>query len=83
MLDSSEIDPVASWSKLTTIVCLALLCKNLIVFWTFRVYQDNMHTSKAEDRERKRQFEINEAQKRKREIASKRGSQPMESIEMT
>ena len=83
MLESSENDTVASWSKLTSIVCLALMCKNLIVFWTFRVYQGNMHTNQAEDRERKRQIEINEAQKRKREIASKRENRQMESIEMT
>ena len=59
------------------------MLKNLIVFWTFRVYQANMHINQNEERERKRQIEIKEAQKRKRERREKRKSQPTEVFEMS
>ena len=59
------------------------MLKNLIVLWTFRVYQANMHINQNEERERKRQIEIKEAQKRKQERREKRKSQPTEVFEMS
>lgn len=60
-----------------------MLKNPLIVLWTVRVYQANMHINQSEEKERKRQIEIKEAQKRRREIEAKRESQPANFIEMS
>ena len=83
VMPHKDINAEASWPKMISITCLVLMLKNLIVLWTFRVYQANMHINQNEERERKRQIEIKEAQKRKRERREKRNSPPTEVFEMS
>ena len=82
--DDNDTNLEAKWSKVASMVFLHLMLKNpLIVLWTVRVYQANMHINQSEEKERKRQIEIKEAQKRRREIEAKRESQPANFMEMS
>ena len=82
--DDNDTNLEAKWSKVASMVFLHLMLKNpLIVLWTVRVYQANMHINQSEEKERKRQIEIKEAQKRRREIEAKRKSQQANFMEMS